>query len=111
MMINYYELKYLVTETFYENILQEKYTIGQSAGRCFVEFYNEITLNNIESLIVYSTVLARIAKHENVLDSFKKEVKSMNDLANEKDIFNVVKTDEVEALKEDVDYINSKINK
>lgn len=47
-MINYYELKYLVTETFYENILQEKYTIGQSAGRCFVEFYNEITLNNID---------------------------------------------------------------
>ena len=111
-MINYYELKYLVTETFYENILQEKYTIEQSAGRCFVEFYNEITLNNIESLIVYSTVLARIAKHEkNVLDSFRKEVKRMNDLANEKDIFNVVKTDEVEALKEDVDYINSKINK
>ena len=35
----------------------------------------------------------------------------MNDLANKKDIFNVVKTDEVEALKEDVDYINSKINK
>ena len=111
-MINYYELKYLVTETFYENILQEKYTIGQSAGRCFVEFYNEITLNNIESLIVYSTVIARVAKHEkNVLDLFKKEVKSMNDLANEKDIFNVVKTDEVETLKEDVDYINSKINK
>lgn len=92
--------------------MQEKYTIEQSAGRCFVEFYNEITLNNIESLIVYSTVLARIAKHEkNVLDSFRKEVKSMNDLANEKDIFNVVKTDEVEVLKEDVDYINSKINK
>ena len=79
-MINYYELKYLVTETFYENILQEKYTIEQSAGRCFVEFYNE-------------------------------EVKSMNDLANKKDIFNVVKTDEVEALREDIDYINSKIDK
>ena len=61
---------------------------------------------------MYSTVLARIAKHEkNVLDSFKKEVKSMNDLANEKDIFNGVQTDEVEALKEDVDYVNSKINK
>ena len=45
------------------------------------------------------------------VDLFKKEVKSMNDLANKKDIFNVVKTDEVEALKEDVDYINSKIDK
>lgn len=111
-MTNYYELKYLVTETFYENILQEKYTIGQSAGRCFVEFYNEITLNNIESLIVYSTVLARVTKHEkNVLDLFKKEVKSMNDLANKKDIFNVMKTEEVEVLKEDVEYINSKMNK
>ena len=78
--------------------------------KCFQ--FAQQTLNNIESLIVYSTVLARVAKHEkNVLDLFKKEVKSMNDLANEKDIFNVVKTDEVEALKEDVDYINSKINK
>ena len=57
-------------------------------------------------------VLEWKGKHEkNVLDLFKKEVKSMNDLANKKDIFNVVKTDEVEALKEDVDYINSKINK
>lgn len=35
----------------------------------------------------------------------------MNDLANEKDIFNGMKTDEIEALKEDVDYVNSKINK
>lgn len=79
-MINYYELKYLVTETFYENILQEKYTIGQSAGRCFVEFYNE-------------------------------EVESMNDLVNDEDIFNILKTDEVESLREDIDYINSKIDK
>lgn len=61
---------------------------------------------------MYSTVLARIAKHEkNVLDSFKKEVKSMNDLANEKGIFNGVKADEVEVVKEDVDYVNSKTNK
>ncbi|MDO4452127.1 MAG: hypothetical protein Q4B89_04780 [Lachnospiraceae bacterium] len=79
-MINYYELKYLVTETFYENILQEKYTIEQSAGRCFVEFYNE-------------------------------EVESMNDLVNDEDIFNILKTDEVESLREDIDYINSKIDK
>ena len=35
----------------------------------------------------------------------------MNDLANEKGIFNGVKADEVEVVKEDVDYVNSKTNK
>ena len=77
-------------------------------------FFGQLSICSYEAKFIntYSTVLARVAKHEkNVLDLFKKEVKSMNDLANEKDIFNVVKTDEVETLKEDVDYINSKINK
>ena len=111
-MISYYELKYLIIETFYENILEEKYTIGQSAGRCFIEFYNEVNLINIESLIVYSTVLARVAKHEkSVLNSLEKEVQQMNSLFIQKDILNNINDDEVKALKEDIDYINSKINK
>ncbi|MBD7912479.1 MULTISPECIES: hypothetical protein [Clostridium] len=111
-MINYYKLKYLITETFYENILEEKYTIGQSAGRCFVEFYNELNLNNIESLIVYSTVLARVARHEkSVLNSLGKELEEMNKLLVQNDIFNNISDDEVEALKEDIDYVNSKVNK
>lgn len=111
-MMNYYELKYLVTETFYENILEEKYTAGQSAGRCFIEFYSELKLNNIESLIVYSTVLARVAKHEkSVLNSLEKEIQQMNNLFIQNDILHNINEDEVEALKEDVDYVNSKLNK
>ena len=106
-MINYYELKYLVTETFYENILQEQYTIGQSVGRCFVEFYNEISLNNIEALVVYSTILTRIAKHEKKeLCSYEKEVRCMNDLVIQQDILNGMSEDEVEAIKEDIEYVN-----
>lgn len=35
----------------------------------------------------------------------------MNDLANDEDIFNILKTDEVESLRDDIDYINSKIDK
>ena len=46
-MNDYYKLKYLVTETFYENMLDENYTIGQTSGRCFVEFYAELNENNI----------------------------------------------------------------
>lgn len=60
--------------------------------------------NNIEALIVYSTVLARVAKHEkNVLKSLKKEVYQMNNLFVKKDILNNINDDEAEALKEDID--------
>ena len=63
-MKDYYKLKYLVTETFYEDILNENYTIGQTANRCFVEFYGELSKNSIESVIVISTILLRVAVHE-----------------------------------------------
>ena len=73
-MKDYYKLKYLVTETFYENMLDENYTIGQTAGRCFVEFYTRLSKNNIESVIVASTILARVAAHEpEKLESFLKK--------------------------------------
>ncbi len=57
-------------------------------------------------------MLARVAKHEkSVLNSFEKELQQMNKLFIQKDILNNINDDEVEALKEDVDYVNSKINK
>ena len=45
---------------FYKNILDKNYTIRQTAGRYFVEFYRRIKANNIESVIVTSTILARV---------------------------------------------------
>ncbi len=73
-MTEYYKLKYIITETFYENMLDENDTIGQASGRCLVEFFSELDENNIESIIVTSTILARIVRHEaKKLKDFLKE--------------------------------------
>lgn len=107
--MNYYELKYLVTETFYENILEENYTIGQTAGRCFAEFYSQLKKNDLEALIVMSTILSRVAKHDNTaLKLFEKDIKRMNLLFEKKDVLMNIENDTFVMLKDDIDYINSR---
>lgn len=108
-MTNYYELKYLVTETFYENIIDEGYTIGQSVGRCCVEFYDDISSKEVEALIVYSTIFSRVAKYEkNRLKDFKGEIDEMNNMIKGGNFTKKLKQEEVDALKEDINFINSK---
>ena len=109
-MIPYYEHKYYLTEEFYEYIFDEGYTIGQSAGRCFVESFSQISAYNFETLTVYSTILARVAKYEkDILSLFKKQLEEMNCLVKREDIFNDISADEITAIKEDINFINSKI--
>lgn len=65
-MKEYYKLKYLVTESFYEDMFYEKenYTFGQTASKCFVDFCIPSRENEINFVIVTSTILARLAAHE-----------------------------------------------
>lgn len=107
-MVNYYNLKYLITEEFYENILTENYTIVKSGDRCLTDFYSRIEENKLEALIVYATVLSRVAKHDrNVLSNFDKEIKEMSSLISNEKILSDLNEEEKAELKEDIDYINS----
>ena len=65
-MKDYYKLKYLVTESFYEDMfcIQENYTFGQTANKCFVDFCIPSSKNEINFIIVTITILARLATHE-----------------------------------------------
>lgn len=110
--MTYYNLKYIVTKTFYENILDEKYTIAQSCDRCLAEFNKQILQNNIQSLIVYSTVLSISAHHDSaVLTNFSKEISDMNNLILNVQILTELTNEEKEELQEDVDYINDRFKK
>lgn len=60
----YFELRGAVVEMFYENLLAEKYTIGQAAGRCLVEFRSEAQGGGQDALVVLSVLLSRVARHE-----------------------------------------------
>lgn len=102
-MKDYYKLKYLVTETFYEDILKENYTISQTASRCFVEFYGELSKNNIESIILISTILLRVAVHEvEKLESFVKKYDKMLEILNKIDLDDYLDEEEKEDILYDI---------
>lgn len=42
-MSDFYKLKYYVIEAFYEYIIAENFTIGQSVDRCLYEFGKQIS--------------------------------------------------------------------
>jgi len=60
----YFELRCAVVEMFYETLLEERYTIGQAASRCLVEFRKEVQGGKQEGLIVLSVLLSRVARYE-----------------------------------------------
>ena len=105
-MVNYYELKYFVTETFYENMLKENYTIGQTSDRCFVEFYRRIKANNIESVIVTSTILARVAIHEKEeLKGYIEDYDKMMKILEGINLDDYLNEEENEYLLDDIGYV------
>ena len=111
-MTEYYKLKYIITETFYETMLDENYTLGQASGRCFVEFFAELSENNIESFIVISTVLARIARHEpQKLKDFLKEYNKILELLKKFNLDDYLTKDEKEDILFDIGCIRTCIKK
>ena len=104
----FYQLKYYVTESFYEHIVAEKYTVLQSADRCLTEFWRQLSERNMETLAVYSTLFSRVAFHApEELRHFQKELNEMNRLFTSK-IYHGLSADELEELLDDIDFINRK---
>ncbi len=107
-MNNYYKIKYLVTESFYEFIVCEKYDIDQAVGRCKVDFMDKILGKKMDSLIIYSTLLERIAKHDN--SKLKSYLGYYNEMMSILEVINLddyLNEDEKEAFTDDIDYIKS----
>lgn len=104
----FYQLKYYVTESFYEHIVAEKYTVVQSADRCLTEFCRQLSERNMETLTVYSTLFSRVAFHApEELRHFQKELNEMNRLFTSK-IYHGLSADELEELLDDIDFIKQK---
>lgn len=80
-MNTFYQLKYYVTEAFYEYIVEEGYTVGQSVDRCFVEFGKQLSGGGLDALTVYSTLFSKAALHSaESLRGFRRELQEMNRL-------------------------------
>lgn len=79
---DYFELRCAVLETFYGTMLAEKYTVGQAADRCLVEFRRDVLRAGWEALAVLACLLARVARHDRpALARFAREMAAMQKLA------------------------------
>ncbi len=113
-MKNYYKLKCLVTESFYENLLDKElnYTIGQTASKCFVDFSRRLSKKNIESVIVISTILTRLVIHEpKELKNFLEDYNKMLEILKKFNLDDYLEEEEKEDILYDIDCIEACIEK
>ena len=106
---SYYELRCAVSETFYEVLLGERYTLGQAAGRCLTEFRSEAQGAGQDALVVLSVLLSRVARHEpETLSRFSPEIEAVKALAKKSACWKGLSSGETERMKEDVRFVIEK---
>jgi len=113
-MKDYYKLKYLVTEAFYEDMFyeQESYTFGQTANKCFVDFCIPSSKSDINFLIVTSTILARLAAHEpKELKYFLKEYEKILETLKRINLNDYLEEEEEEDILFDIGCIETCVEK
>ena len=99
----YFELRSAVVEMFYEILLSEHYTIGQAAGRCLVEFRNDLLGGGRDALVVLSVILSRVARHEPAaLARFAPEVATLRTLGKKHSCWKGLADGEKTRLEEDL---------
>lgn len=109
---SYYELRNAIVEMFYETLLAERYTIGQAASRCLVEFRNELNRGGREALVALSVVLARVARHEYAsLARFQPEIEQLRVLAKKSACRRGLAPNELERLQEDIRFLLERADK
>ena len=105
----YYELRGAVVEMFYETLLAEKYTMGQAASRCLVEFRREILDGRRDALVVLAAIFSRVARHEAAaLARFRPELERLGLLARNPSCWKGLEPSAKERLREDVRFILEK---
>ena len=103
---DYHELRGAVVEMFYETLLAERYTIGQAASRCLVEFRQEILGGKRDALVTLATVFSRVARHApEALARFGPELEALNNLYCNTLLWKGMRRGSRARLQEDVAYV------
>lgn len=104
---SFFEIKYEITRDYYIH-LKESYTPMQSAGMCYEDFYEEITENNIEGIIAFSTIIMLlISDVENISQEYIEEIRDMIGAYREIKIEEKLNEKESDYLREDMGWLES----
>jgi len=100
---SYFELRCAVVEMFYGNLIDEKYTLGQTTDRCLSEFQQEIGEGGRNALVILSVTLSLLGRHEaSKLSDFADGIKVLKALSEKVDLWEGLSADEKERLQEDI---------
>lgn len=101
MSTNFFELKYLITDCFYNEIMKNNYSLEQSAGICYESFSEYINSDSIEMIISISEIICLKIRHNAELnENDKADMKKILDLYNILEIDKILNADECEYLDE-----------
>lgn len=110
MEINFFELKYLIVDSFYCDVLKNGYSYEQAAGICYESFYGYISGSSIECIVALCSILRLKLRHGVKLNEHDitdmEKVMSLFETLDVKSSLNEV---EYEYLEEDVFFIKEKI--
>lgn len=110
--MNYFELKYLITDTFYEEVTLNGYTFGQAAGICYESFTEYVDADNTESVIAISSIILLKLRHKLPLsESDMCRLGEILDLYSAPDFKDSIGKSEFEYLDEEMQVLKEKFNK
>lgn len=103
MSINFFELKLLITDSFYSEALKNGYSYEQSAKICCEAFSEYITEEGAECVVALSSILRLILRHDLQLTEY--DIKNMDkvlSLFGQLDMKSILTESEYEYLEEDI---------
>ena len=105
---SYFEYRYLVTEHFYELLLDENYTTGQAAGRCFCEILRD---REIDTVIVYVAIIKLAIEHDKKeLKYWLKDWEKAKEMMNHLNVDDFLNKKEKDSFLSDINYIKEAVN-
>lgn len=103
MSVDFFELKFLITDSFYSEALKNGHTFEQSAKICCEAFSEYITGEGAECVVALSSILRLILRHDLRLTEY--DIKNLNkalSLFGQMDMKSILSESEYEYLEEDI---------
>lgn len=103
MLVDFFELKFLIVDSFYSEALKNGCSYEQSAGICYEAFSEYINGKGAECVAALSSILRLILRHDLQLTEY--DIKNMDkalSLFGQIDMKNILTESEYEYLEEDI---------
>lgn len=109
MSVDFFELKFLIVDSFYSEVSKNNYSYEQAAGICYEAFSKYIDEEETECVVALSSILRLKLRHDLQLTGYDiKNMEKVLSLWGQMDMKNFLTESEYEYLEEDILILESK---